>query len=77
MEKVQMATPASVYGAMLAGVDYVLVGAGIPVGVAGMLDALAAHRAVATPASVADAPAEPDAGQRNAPSAEDGAGSAD
>ncbi|MFO7730508.1 MAG: nitronate monooxygenase [Spirochaetia bacterium] len=30
LEKIQMPNPASVYGAMLAGVDYVLVGAGIP-----------------------------------------------
>ena len=30
LEKVQMATPAAAYGAMLAGVDYVLMGAGIP-----------------------------------------------
>ena len=77
MEKVQMATPASVYGAMLAGVDYVLVGAGIPVGVAGMLDDLAAHRAVAMPAAVADAPAAPDVGEPENPPAEDGAESAD
>ena len=30
LEKVQLATPASVYGAILAGVDYILMGAGIP-----------------------------------------------
>jgi len=30
LEKIQMATPAAAYGAMLAEVDYVLVGAGIP-----------------------------------------------
>ena len=30
LEKVQMATPTAAYGAMLAGVDYVLMGAGIP-----------------------------------------------
>ena len=30
LEKVQMATPSAAYGAMLAGVDYVLMGAGIP-----------------------------------------------
>ncbi|NUT51003.1 MAG: nitronate monooxygenase, partial [Saccharothrix sp.] len=41
LEKIQLATPAAAYGAMLAGVDYVLVGAGIPVGVPGLLDALA------------------------------------
>ncbi len=44
LEKLQMATPASVYGAMLAGVDFVLVGAGIPAELPGLLDALAAGR---------------------------------
>lgn len=42
MEKLQLATPASVYGAMLASVDYVLVGAGIPTQFPALLDALAA-----------------------------------
>ncbi|HEX9354616.1 MAG TPA: nitronate monooxygenase [Streptosporangiaceae bacterium] len=42
LEKVQLATPAAVYGAMLAGVDYVLMGAGIPAEIPGLLDALAA-----------------------------------
>ena len=41
-----MATPAAVYGAMLAGVDYVLMGAGIPREIPRLLDALAAHRPV-------------------------------
>ncbi|MEU4238319.1 nitronate monooxygenase [Actinoplanes sp. NPDC026619] len=44
LEKIQMATPAAVYGAMLAGVDYVLMGAGLPTEIPGLLDALAAHR---------------------------------
>jgi len=30
LEKIQLPTPATLYGALLAGVDYVLVGAGIP-----------------------------------------------
>jgi NAD(P)H-dependent flavin oxidoreductase YrpB (nitropropane dioxygenase family) len=30
LEKIQVPTPATLYGALLAGVDYVLVGAGIP-----------------------------------------------
>ena len=30
LEKIQLATPASVFGAILAGVDYILMGAGIP-----------------------------------------------
>ena len=42
LEKIQMATPAAAYGAMLAGVDYVLVGAGIPAELPGLLDSLAA-----------------------------------
>jgi NAD(P)H-dependent flavin oxidoreductase YrpB (nitropropane dioxygenase family) len=45
LEKMQMATPAAAYGAMLAGVDYVLVGAGIPAEIPALLDALAAGRA--------------------------------
>ena len=45
LEKIQMATPAAAYGAMLAGVDYVLVGAGIPAELPGLLDALAAGQA--------------------------------
>ena len=42
LEKIQMATPAAAYGAMLAGVDYVLVGAGIPAELPALLDSLAA-----------------------------------
>ncbi|GAA0576360.1 nitronate monooxygenase [Paractinoplanes ferrugineus] len=44
LEKIQMANPAAVYGAMLAGVDYVLMGAGLPTEVPRLLDALAEHR---------------------------------
>lgn len=44
LEKVQMATPAAVLGAMLAGVDYVLMGAGIPRQIPHLLDELAAGR---------------------------------
>lgn len=43
LEKVQMATPAAAYGAMLAGVDYVLMGAGIPRELPRLLDRLARH----------------------------------
>ncbi len=43
LEKVQMPTMASLYGAMLAGVDYVLMGAGIPLQIGGILDKLANH----------------------------------
>jgi NAD(P)H-dependent flavin oxidoreductase YrpB (nitropropane dioxygenase family) len=41
LEKIQLPTLPSLFGAMLAGVDYVLVGAGIPRAIPGILDALA------------------------------------
>src|SRR5205814_278154 len=44
LTKVQMPTLPSLYGAMLAGVDYVIMGAGIPREIPGVLDALAVHR---------------------------------
>ena len=43
LEKVQFPTMASLYGAMLAGVDYVLMGAGIPMQIAGLLDKYVNH----------------------------------
>ncbi len=46
LEKVQMATPAAAYGAMLAGVDVVLMGAGIPRDIPRLLDELSEHRPV-------------------------------
>ena len=44
LTKVQMPNLASLYGAMLAGVDVVIMGAGIPREIPGALDALAEHR---------------------------------
>lgn len=44
LEKVQMPHLPSIYGAMLAGVGYVLMGAGIPLHIPRVLDAFAAHR---------------------------------
>ena len=44
LTKVQMPTLSSLYGAMLAGVDYVLMGAGIPREIPGALDALSEGR---------------------------------
>jgi NAD(P)H-dependent flavin oxidoreductase YrpB (nitropropane dioxygenase family) len=41
LEKIQMATPTAAYGAMLADVDYVLMGAGIPAKIPHLLDQLA------------------------------------
>ena len=46
LEKLQMPTMASLYGAMLAGTDFVIMGAGIPLQIPGILDKLADHRAV-------------------------------
>ena len=43
LEKVQVATPSAAYGAMLADVDYVLMGAGIPAEIPRLLDHLAVH----------------------------------
>src|ERR1039458_2509557 len=43
LEKVQIPHLASIYGAMLAGVGYVLMGAGIPLHIPGVLDAFAMH----------------------------------
>ena len=43
LEKLQLPTMASLYGAMLAGVDFVIMGAGIPVQIPGILDRLAKH----------------------------------
>jgi NAD(P)H-dependent flavin oxidoreductase YrpB (nitropropane dioxygenase family) len=44
LEKIQLPTLPSIYGAMLAGVHYILMGAGIPRQIPGALDALAAGR---------------------------------
>jgi len=46
LEKVQLPNLASIYGAMLAGVDYLLMGAGIPIQIAAVLDKLASHEPV-------------------------------
>ncbi len=46
LEKIQLPNLPSMFGAMLAGVDYVLMGAGIPVAIPGILDRLAEGRAV-------------------------------
>jgi len=46
LEKVQAPTLPSIYGAMLAGVDYVIMGAGIPKAIPGVLDKLAAGQPV-------------------------------
>ena len=60
LEKVQMPNLASLYGAMLAGVDYVLMGAGIPMQIAGILDKLANHEPVSYRLDVTGAEADED-----------------
>ena len=60
LEKVQMPNLASLYGAMLAGVDYVLMGAGIPTQVAGILDKLSNHEPVSYRLDVQGAAPEDD-----------------
>lgn len=49
LEKIQMPTPPTLYGAMLAGVDMVLVGAGIPREIPKLIDALTTHQPVTLP----------------------------
>jgi len=46
LEKIQLPHLPSIYGAMLAGVNYVIMGAGIPTMIPGVLDGLARHGAV-------------------------------
>lgn len=46
LEKIQLPHLPSMYGAMLAGVSYVIMGAGIPISVPGVLDGLSRHEAV-------------------------------
>jgi len=55
LEKIQIPHLASLYGAMLAGVDYVLMGAGIPLRIPGVLDRLARHEAASYPLAVTGA----------------------
>jgi nitronate monooxygenase len=59
LEKIQLPTPATLYGALLAGVDYVLVGAGIPRHFPPLIDDLAHHEAVSLPLHVTGADQDP------------------
>ncbi len=52
LEKIQLPTLPSLYGAMLAGIDYILMGAGIPRAVPGALDLLAQGQAASLPVDV-------------------------
>jgi nitronate monooxygenase len=56
LEKVQFPTLPSIYGAMLAGVDYMLMGAGVPRAIPGILDQLAHGEAVRLRIDVSDLP---------------------
>lgn len=56
LEKVQMPHLSSIYGAMLAGVGYVLMGAGIPLHIPGVLDALSHQQPASYNLSVVGAP---------------------
>jgi len=55
LEKVQLPHLPSLYGAMLAGVGYVLMGAGIPLHVPGVLDRLAEHQPAEYPLHITGA----------------------
>src|SRR3990172_4551197 len=55
LEKVQLPHLPSIYGAMLAAVDYILVGAGIPLKIPGVLDRFASHQSAAYALDVAEA----------------------
>ena len=54
LEKIQFPTLPSLYGAMLAGVDIVLMGAGIPAEIPGVLDRLSRHLEVSITLNVLD-----------------------
>ena len=60
LEKVQLPHLASIYGAMLAGVGCVLMGAGIPLHIPGVLDHFAAGRPAEYKLAVTGAPADQD-----------------
>lgn len=55
LEKIQLAHLPSLYGAMLAGVDYVIMGAGVPQQIPGALDRLALHQSASYRLAIADA----------------------
>lgn len=57
LEKIQYPTLASIYGAMLAGVDYVLMGAGVPRFIPGVLDQFSRGESASLRIDVADMPA--------------------
>ena len=52
LEKIQIPHLPSIYGALLAGVDYILMGAGIPLKIPGAIDALAVHAPATYPLTI-------------------------
>ncbi len=52
LEKIQIPHLTSIYGAMLAGVDYILMGAGIPTRIPGVLDRFVHHQSATYPLAV-------------------------
>ncbi len=64
LEKIQVPHLASIYGAMLAGVDYILMGAGIPMRIPGILDLYVNHEAATYPLYVSGATPELDTTMR-------------
>lgn len=52
LEKIQLPTLPALFGAMIAGVDYVLMGAGIPTAIPGVIDGLCEGRRVELPLKV-------------------------
>jgi nitronate monooxygenase len=69
LEKVQMPNMASLYGAMLAGVNYVIMGAGVPTQVSPILDHLTRHEDVSYRLDVLDASSDDDYSLRFSPTA--------
>jgi nitronate monooxygenase len=57
LEKIQLPNLFTIYGAMLAGVDYIFMGAGIPKEIPGIIDRLAGHLDVSLKISVEEASA--------------------
>jgi nitronate monooxygenase len=68
LEKVQMPHLSSIYGAMLAGVGYVLMGAGIPLHIPGVMDALAGQHPAEYKLSVVGAAQDQDTAMHFDPS---------
>lgn len=69
LEKIQLPTLPTLYGAMLAGVDYVLMGAGIPRAIPGVLDAFAVGRAAELRSEICEMPSHDAAAQPAPPPA--------